>query len=161
MKNEALYNKTVNILVQAYFNDTLEHSNCFACAIGNIIAANNGFEFEKKRPQEVNFTIVTIGWKHSTEWYGGSSGFQDNWTCINNPHRIPKKLKNEIDNTGYSFQQLIKIERAFEKASKCGDRMFNGLTAVIDVLDEIHDNKDTALTTASKQKFNKELLTNQ
>ncbi len=40
MKNKSLYDKTVSILVDAYMNDTLQHGNCFACAVGNIVAAN-------------------------------------------------------------------------------------------------------------------------
>lgn len=42
MKRPELYQKTVDILVKAYFDDTLQHGNCYACAVGNIIAGNCG-----------------------------------------------------------------------------------------------------------------------
>jgi len=35
----ANFNDTVDILVKAYLNDTLEHGVCSACAVGNICLA--------------------------------------------------------------------------------------------------------------------------
>jgi hypothetical protein len=39
------FNHTVNVLVKAYLNDTLRHNNCYACAVGNMIASANGFKY--------------------------------------------------------------------------------------------------------------------
>jgi len=43
----ASFENTVDILVKAYINDTLEHNNCYACAVGNIVAHNMGERFVK------------------------------------------------------------------------------------------------------------------
>lgn len=44
MKNKELFDKTIGILVNAYLNDTLENANCHACAVGNLVATNCGYE---------------------------------------------------------------------------------------------------------------------
>lgn len=149
MKNELLYNKTVNILVQAYFNDTLEHGYCTCCAVGNIVAANMGYCISKDRQSWID--ILYPGWHGWGTVFITSLGIQ----------RIDVKSyngepKNQIDSTGYTLFELAKIEKAFESAHKgtCDeDWMFNGLMAVIDVLDEIHENKDAAITSQTKELF--------
>lgn len=152
MINPALYHKTVDILVQAYFNDTLEHGNCHACAVGNLVAANTG----------IGFTRIGFNgnmWSDNTPEWGFvfmsqiSHGVNQQ---IINPHRYIGEAKRQIDSTGYTWQQLAKIEYAFETAPKGksdDEWMFNGLMAVIDVLDEIHENKDEAVTKDIKGKF--------
>ncbi len=37
MKNKEQFEKTVQVLVKAYFEGTLEHMDCRACAVGNIV----------------------------------------------------------------------------------------------------------------------------
>jgi hypothetical protein len=147
MKKEELYNKTVDILVQAYLNDTLQHENCYACAVGNIIAAN------------LNLNIIQDGdikmWegygsaKKQVNWFNGLRGYS---------YSSKEEFEREVESTGYSVLELDRIERAFEGASCYGDRMFNGLMAVIDVLDKIHENQDTLVTAAQKERFKKELV---
>src|SRR5687768_1919011 len=44
MKNPELYNRTVDILVDAYFKDALVSDDCTACACGNIISANLNYK---------------------------------------------------------------------------------------------------------------------
>lgn len=157
MKNKELYQKTVDILVQAYFNDTLEHSNCSACAVGNIIAANNGIEFER-----VIDTPLKVYWKgeNHPSWdivFSTAFGKQER-----TPEYYAGNAKDQIDSTGYAWQELAKVEYAFECAKRGrsnDEHMFNGLMAVIDVLDEIHENKDTEATTKTKARFKKELTT--
>ncbi len=54
----------------------------------------------------------------------------------------------------------ISIEHAFEYAPKGNsedDYMFNGLMAVVDALDIIHENTDINITKEIKQKFVKQL----
>lgn len=148
MQNETLYNKTVDILVQAYFNDTLIHQNACGCAVGNIIAANMGYSYRKKH----------LGiW-----WADGRNPFWPYVTCMGmfTPAAYTGKSKIEIDSTGYSPMEIHLIESAFESV-KIGakDRMFKALMAVIDVLDEIHGNTDAAATSATKQKFQRQLQT--
>lgn len=134
MKNKELYNKTVDILVQAYFNDTLRHGDCKACAVGNLIQANGGFNNFFTTWTEVFITVYGEQAVNPTEYYG--------------------EAKREIDSTGYAWPDLAKIEKAFESANGINDeKMFNGLMAVIEVLDQIHENTDQEVTKVSKQKF--------
>lgn len=156
MKNEFLYNKTVDFLVQSYFNGTLLKGNCTACAIGNIVGGNKGIEIpiltDRNNPPDVpEISILT-------------AQVSINIFDIN--------VENELYKiTGYSFSELRSIERTFERESKIHwlnyNRhseteilidQFNGLMAVIDVLDQIHKNTSTEITTQSKSKFNKPVL---
>lgn len=142
MKNQELFEKTVGILVKAYQNDTLMHGNCMACAVGNIVAANLG--------------ICDIGSR--LEWYKKAMDVPD--TCNGWPSVFMTRLnskkqrvdveammrdeaaKLQIGSTGYTWQELAKVEYAFETASignNDDEWMFNGLLAVYDVLCEIHE----------------------
>jgi len=164
MKNETLYNKTVDILVQAYFNDTLVASKCEACVIGNIVAANNGYKIEilneeiqwfdkENKPIEPKWSNVFVSAINPFLW-----GLFRTVKQEINLNRYYGSTRKEIDSTGYSLQELAKIESSFEKAyCGFGDRMFKGLMAVIDVLDTIHENTDTQVTTQTKNKFVKQL----
>lgn len=136
MLKPELYQKTVDILVKAYFEDTLEHGNCSACAVGNI----------------VNYEKSKMSWSWANV-FCTSSRIQ-----IVEPNNYEGAAKDEIDSTGYTWRELAKIEYAFETAPKgnSGDEwMFNGLMAVIDVLDQIHENTDNQVTATTKQRFQK------
>lgn len=149
MKRPELYHKTVDILVQAYFNDTLQHTNCFACAVGNICAANS----------DIKYKITDYG---EMVW----AGYEDRdiyitptYYCLSNSfdtfRLVPVDVEYIRKRTGYSWDELSEIEFAFENCDSKGDWMFDGLMAVIDALDRIHKNKDRKATTTSKQKFNR------
>lgn len=148
MKNESLYNKTLSILIDSYFNHTLEHNNCFACAVGNIIASSCGIKLTKPG---------MIWAKNVPHWdsvfmtgYGSQFMYPENYSG---------EAKRQIDSTGYTVQELAKIEFAFETAKKGKneeDWMFNGLMAVVEVLDDIHENNDMQVTETSKRKFQKQ-----
>lgn len=120
------FDNTVNILVKAYFNDTLEHLNCSACAVGNIIADACNFKYVRRK-----HLCVQWKWKDGQipKWYD-----KDNST--------DKAVVIDCDQTkatGYSTKELQRIEHAFEGVAYYGpDAMFNGLMAVIDVLADIH-----------------------
>src|SRR5688572_25079170 len=53
MKNKPLYHKTVDILVQAYFDDTLVSGHQCGCAVGNLVAANMGIRLIKNDVETV------------------------------------------------------------------------------------------------------------
>lgn len=145
MNRPELYQRTVDILVNAYFEDTLRHCDCAGCAVGNIIAANNGVKV-------IRDSVGAFKWSglNHSDWYLNlmvcpSKGTDDN-------------VRRQIENTGYSVVEILKIEESFESVfdEGNGDKwIFDGLSAVIDCLDEIHENKDTEVTTSSKRKFNK------
>lgn len=136
------FEKTVNVLVQAYLNDTLKHGDCCACAVGNIIAASIGCEMVKPREHV----------KSSFEWAKNGVYYEPIWPAVfasdryGKQERHPKKYrgmyKKQIDITGYDWRELAKIEKAFESVcrffSSEDEIMFNGLMAVVDVLADIH-----------------------
>lgn len=116
MKNQEQFNRTISTCVKAYQNDTLRHWNCAACAVGNLIAASIG-----------SFTPM---WQYV--FISGTF----------NLNAYTGEAKRQIDSTGYTVQELAKIEHAFETASfgqSTEDWIFNGLMAVVDVLMEIHE----------------------
>lgn len=144
MIREALYKKTVDILFDAYFNDTLRHENCYACACGNLIAAANGYTFiptvdvPEFMPEKKIVWDVTGGeygdsaYRKHAHWYG----------LIKDIFHAKREIAEfEILSTGYTIPEFKRIENDFEKASQ-GDNnedwIFNGLCAVLETLKEIH-----------------------
>lgn len=159
MINETLYNKTVDILVQAYFNDTLQSGSWCGCAVGNIVAANNGIKIVLDEDGDPAWPTHAMCAKN---WYG-----------IIKPENLGPLNQNEknnglfqIESTGYSVEQITIIEHAFEHYTnfttdweeKEDKRMFNGLMAVIDVLDQIHGNTSPEVTQTAKRKFSPSVL---
>lgn len=162
MIKQGLYNRTVDILVKAYFDDTLSHGFCTSCAVGNLVAANMGYSFSEKSED-----AVLIGdcphFQHSYNWItpiGVIGCMQPNWWF--SVRRATEKEINDteaieqINATGYTALELMKIENAFENAApgqSSDEWMFNGLMAVIEILDQIHHNTDEQVTKISKQRF--------
>lgn len=143
-----LYHKTVNILFDAYFNDTLEHGNYCGCAVGNIVAAN------------MHKTFFKISYENEigVDWVGEEDGGR-HWFFSIKPEELlcdeinQTKALAQIKSTGYSVEELIKIESAFESADYgvCRDeRMFNGLVLVLNALKEIHEVTDDHETNVSR-----------
>lgn len=147
MKNPELYQKTVDILVNAYFNDTLEHSNCYACAVGNLIGYYLGVVFT-----------------HRKMWVGLKPYWDDVFITMDEGQRICHseyfgEAKRQIDLTGYTYIELAKIEKAFEMAESGvndDEFMFNGLMAVIETLNKIHKNTDPIIIENQKNRFVKQ-----
>ena len=119
MNNRKQFDKTIGILVKAYFNETLEHGEPCACAVGNLILAN--------------------GIKPSWVWYNAVRRYSN--PC--------EESNLQIESTGYSIEEIRSIEYAFEfrqlgiegsiemgRKDKDG---YLGLMRVVDVLIEIHE----------------------
>lgn len=154
MKNEPLWNKTVDILVKAYLGDTLTHGDCSACAVGNMICANlynSDFKIWNNK-----FTL-------------NYNDLEGNWSDLFltdglTQHVYESEAQNEtiveqVASTGYLWQDLAKIEFAFETApqgNNSDEWIFNGLMSVIDTLMQIHEANDTEAQEA-KGLFRKEL----
>lgn len=143
MNRTELHQKTKDVLFKAYFDDTLEHSNCAACAVGNICGG------------EVLWSILFMTWED-----GEPRTFEDiRGMKVLSPSYgkyrgriIDEQLRQEalaiIANTGYAVEELMLIERAFEMADKGEneeDHMFNGLVAVLEVLKDIHGVDDAGV----------------
>jgi hypothetical protein len=118
------FNHTVNVLVQAYFNETLRHCDCSACAVGNIIVANG---------HALPYNTIT-----ATQWL---KYILSNVRGIRDTPDDETEAIAQISVTGYSPSELSRIEAAFENcpvAITADQHMFNGLMAVVDVLADIH-----------------------
>lgn len=161
------FNHSVNVLVKGYLDDTLKHGNCYACAVGNLICDSMGFEWGKT----LNRGIYSVMWKNQvyptsnmiilgvlTRILGWAAVFSTfGQLQIIEMNNYEGKAKEQIDSTGYTVEELARIEYAFETASEEGDYMYNGLMAVVDVLADIH-NVDLSSKEVSKELFKKELV---
>lgn len=146
---KATFEKSVDVLVRAYMNDTLERRNCYACAVGNLVAAANGYRYMECTDNGDNhfFSHKLALVENNGSYNRGSVG--GNWFAVISSEGENELSKIEIDSIGYTNKEIKDIEEAFERASSEDDAMFNGLLAVVDVLAEIHNIdlsvKDTAL----------------
>jgi hypothetical protein len=128
MKNPELFHKTISILVKAYQNDTLEHGNCMACAVGNLVKAN----LPKARMS------LSTGWPTVLVTYGFGQ--------VVSLESYKGSAKKQVDSTGYSVKELALIEYSFENVKPDENKDYNsdqhqldGLLAVVDALMIIHE----------------------
>ena len=154
MKNQKLFDRTIRILVNAYLNGTLLHTNCHACAVGNLVAANCGYKYKPNESREDkdddDFKLI---WEHKDRytlfdtWYSGITKSENSLT---------KNESLEIESTGYSLNDLILIEGSFEGIEMIGwdnqslENQFNGLMAVCDTLMQIHKASAEEITKAKR-----------
>lgn len=137
------FNHTINILVQAYLNNTLKKGDCRACAVGNILGTHqwsslfvtcNSEEGGGKRQITALPGCVLISIKdHIIQ--------VPIWSLPEQGVKNVKEAQEAIIASGYTIEELARIENAFELAPEGnnGDEaMFNGLMAVVDVLADIH-----------------------
>ena len=141
---KASFENTVNILVKAYLDDTLVHSDCSACAVGNLVAAGKGYTYKREEYEDEDGDILPgdLFWKEALlpKWRRVFMT-QNCKHQYQNPQNYTGDAKDEIDATGYAWQELARIEYAFETAPKGKDDdewMFNGLMSVVDTLADIH-----------------------
>lgn len=126
MKQKDKFDKNWAILVKAYLNGTLEHGCPCGCAVGNLIAANMGYT-----PWEGDEDV---------DWPQASAAWYD--TRYRRAYKYTGLAKVQIDSTGYSFDEVWRIEKAFERAYyPAPDPQFLGLSAVLDVLLDIHESE--------------------
>ncbi len=162
MIRQDLYNKTINVITKAYHNDTLEHGTCYGCFVGNLVAAGCGYEYERCEVSEK--LLFENGQIAQWDEVFCTRGFECTRTgrvslqqiTYENKYHTIDEARKQIDSTGYTWQELAQIEFAFETADKGEskeDYMFNGLIAGIEVLDKIHQVKES-----KSQKFKFEEL---
>lgn len=118
---KATFENSVNVLVRAYLNDTLDAGDCKACAVGNLIQHACNIP-----PNSASF------YPDGGSWY----------STMRDDSRLFKVLSEHphIVQTGYTGLEIYKIERAFMTACSQSiiDDNFERLLAVVDVLAEIH-----------------------
>lgn len=136
------FNHSVNVLVKAYLNDTLEHDNCSACAVGNLVAAEMGITYFKLSPPKHCNGVTPAFIKADgdcSSWFDCLM-YEDSEESL-----LPDPCANHLKAIGYSISEVQSIEDAFESApgydlenSLDPEWVFNGLMAVVEVLAEIH-----------------------
>lgn len=147
MNRPEIYQRSIDVLSRAYLNGTLRHSNCHACAVGNLVAAAKGLSFTDRCNWEVGYP----SWQY-IHMVDEISKQQKFWRSVE--HK--EEGLNEIMATGYNVDETARIELAFELTPEgVNDRMYAGLMAVVDVLDQIHEVDDATITEESKAKFAK------
>lgn len=136
MKNQELFDRTVGILVKAYFNETLLHYNCCACAVGNLVAANLHYKFNSE-----NYWEEQVSPQYDNGWASVFATSGSTQKMNRNNYHLIASAKEQIDATGYTITELARIELAFERAYEYKDtdnERFDGLMNVIDALQFIH-----------------------
>lgn len=135
MKNQELFNKTIAVLVKAYFSGTLAHGDCACCAVGNLVCAGYGDELPKYP-------------------YGDSDlhKYRD-WGYLLSGRKADNAGLENIRVTSYTSIELLKIENAFESGAnnihwqeydnhtdkEIQESQYNGLMRVVDTLMQIHE----------------------
>ncbi len=170
MKNPELFNKTVDILVKSYHEGTLAHHEGAGCVLGNIIAHNLGVKVIPN--EEAGYPYFTsnggIAKQPKFKW---SNGVLPYWASVQSMGVIHKvdlqnadlkaiglyiKGKQQLASTGYSSEELLQIERAFESQyaqDLRGDQDgYKGLMAVVEALQIIHEANEVQ-TADAKEKF--------
>lgn len=141
MKNQELFNKTISILVKAFINGTLEHTNCYACAVQNLVAGNMGL---KIIPKPINHEVADCG--HISVIIPNMR-YADTLTINLDSDKgiIKPKIQEQLKATGYTREQLREIEFSFEYysfdtevQSNIDEWVFQGLMSVCDCLMKIH-----------------------
>jgi len=128
------FDRAIKALVKGYMNDTLETGICTACAVGNIIAKCNEYtidlEFLSPWKDKEGNKIVTMWNSVFITYTDRQRIYEDNYKG---------EAKEQIDSTGYTWEELAQVEFTFEKAQ--GD-MFTKLMAVVEVLCNIEGFND-------------------
>jgi hypothetical protein len=124
------FNQTVDVLANAYLNDTLVVGNDCACAVGNLIAHGMGLKYK------------------GSFWDGRSPSWYMAY-ILDAKYMTHGNYREELEATGYTPREIVMIESAFETGAKKSRRrgsesgsdeeMFDALMAVVDVLSEIHE----------------------
>ncbi len=135
MKTPERFDRALKKLIQAFFSDGLRKGNCSACAVGNMCDGKSDWRH------------VFMSSDHGQIIY--VKAYVNNYISPISSESNPKLV---IDATGYSWQELARVEKAFEANTKIDgafgysadihkkdimEDQFNGLMAVVEVLCDI------------------------
>lgn len=121
---KSVYDNAVNVLLDAYNNETLFHGICTACAVGNIIASAVGTKIVRV---EGDFAY----------WENGDIPAWYDYIKFSRA-ALKDRADEEINATGMTKYELNIIEISFEKVEKGVDdkhNQFLGLEAVLKVME--------------------------
>lgn len=170
-KTPERFNRALTALVQAFFNDTLANGACSACAVGNIVAYAHGVKITKEDIQNIangnrdnapehakwSFLGITCRMRDAKtneitkKQYIHNYPVSDKIFVLSRPDQIERALQIIIP-TGYSEEEIMRIEYAFESNSEIHiqdyknhskkeimEDQFKGLMAVVEELCKIDD----------------------
>jgi hypothetical protein len=157
MTNQEHFNRSVLVLVKAFFEGILAATECAACACGNLVAAANNYSIIDTKAEgliwlDASGEEVQMCWQDLV------------WHFRHGHHVSPIDAEfamAQIMPTGYSAKQFAEIEEAFMDGAcpyspTCPSQRldevtanFNGLMALVDKLADIHK---VDLTTAEAAK---------
>jgi hypothetical protein len=135
------FDHSVNVLVAAFFNETLVHGHPCGCAFGNLVAHKLGLKVHRVDDDSAAWTKNNSYADHSAfDWYQAIA-----------PGKVhsgnPLKGAEQIYSVGYTISEAAMIEEAFERPTRTNlctvrigteEDVFEGLMNVIDVLADIH-----------------------
>lgn len=151
---KATFEKSIDILVKAYLNDTLKHGSCRACAVANLLAdrcKSLGIDvsrwvssfvtpelFDCRLPQLIaseNELVAktVIGFRLMSIESLRIMMPEETERAVQETHLL-------FDGADYTKAQYAAIENAFETAPQGESEdqwMFNGLMAVVEILADI------------------------
>jgi hypothetical protein len=139
MKNS--FNNTVSSLVNAYLNGTLLKGHCAACAVGNICAVATGARIIDAERWNGSMSSGGANWSNGSPYWASVFYTSNSGDQTVKADRFVDAAKSQIEATGYTWQELARVEFAFETAMPGvynEEAEFAGLMAVVDVLADIH-----------------------
>lgn len=146
MIREQTFNKSVDILVTAFFDGELLKGSCTKCAVGNLLGGaiewiSHFYTQHSTKKQVFNrIPVITNGESHTVHARELVIARPDLACQVRDMFEKADRL---IEASDYSKEELMAIEHAFETAEEVDgvnsiDSQFNGLMAVMDVLFDIH-----------------------
>jgi len=129
------FDKAIKGLVKGYINDTLATKRCTACAVGNIIAECNNYIIDKGNTSWLTKEVLDKYPKWDTVFITITGKSQQ----LIREYNYKGKAKEQIDSTGYTWEELAQVEFTFERTQ--GD-IFTKLMAVVEVLCNIEGFND-------------------
>lgn len=159
MKNPEQFVKSVDILVDAYENGNLRHLSPCNCAVGNLIAYSQGtYDYESKTGGSVASWTALIDAIRRNGLVGTNNVHQLCETGSTTYFRSKSSgplyniniAKFQAETTGYTINEIEKIEAAFEKIEIINESIqerrsnrdedpMDGLLKAVSVLGEIHE----------------------
>ncbi len=151
MKLPERFERAYQALLTAFFDETLAKCNCTACAVGNIVAAGyNTKVFKDKDTGDLKCNVVNREWSSLFVTLSNSKKQGQYFEKFYNKNYEDLLAIDNVNVTGYSVEELARVEFAFETntiisyqnyfkytRNEIMEDQYNGLMAVVDVLCEI------------------------
>ncbi len=118
----------IDIFLDALNNGTLAKGTCFACAVGNLVAAGmDAVVIHQIDGNKHKYDCTKNNKDWSQLFYTPPSGKQATTDYEKVFKHLPR-LKKEIENTNFTVYELAQIEFAFETNAKINHQHYHGYT---------------------------------